>query len=226
MRDLTSKIVLAHKGYFDREGRKHYRENSRELCAVTTQKDYIGIIELDVRKSKDGIPYCYHGSTWEYFVALKFRRNFSELREKYHVDTLKEILEVITEDKRVLLDIKDRAVTKEDILSSIGDKKFQEVILGGISTSFLKRFDGMPKEFVKVFFGNIFCNFYSLERLRKENFRYFDVVFPFQISAELVKKTRGLGMEFGCFSLFFRSQKSYWEKVNRYGIRRISSDFI
>src|SRR4051812_18177984 len=186
--NFQDKIVLAHKGFFNKDSEKKYRENSKDLCVLAAKKDYISIIELDVRKSKDGILYCYHGSLFQYWVSLRFSRNFLELKEKYHVDALKEILEVIPRQKRVLLDIKDRAITKEDILASLGKHKFKEVIIGNPSVSFLKHFDGMPKEFVKIFFGNIFSGFYDLEDLHRQNFRYFDVVFPFQINKRMAEK--------------------------------------
>ena len=131
--DLTNKIVLAHKGYFDKESQKIYRENSEDICKIATTKDYIGLIELDVRKSRDGILYCYHGSLFEYYFSLRFPKNLSFMKATYNVDTLKEILRVISEDKIVVLDIKDRSVTKEGIVSVIGDKRFKDVIVGGSS---------------------------------------------------------------------------------------------
>ena len=102
--DLQNKIVLAHMGYFDKECRKTYRENSEEVCRVATTKDYIGIIELDVRKSRDGVLYCYHGTLLQYLFGFIFSQKFSDIKKKYGVDSLKEILEVITEDKTVFLD--------------------------------------------------------------------------------------------------------------------------
>jgi len=53
--NLEDKIVLTHKGCFNKECEKMYRENSKEVCALSVRKDYIHIIEIDVRKSKDGI---------------------------------------------------------------------------------------------------------------------------------------------------------------------------
>src|SRR3989338_11117941 len=115
--DLQNKIVLAHMGYFNKESRKTYRENSKDVCKVATTKDYIGIIELDVRKSKDGVLYCYHGTLMQYWFGLKDSAKFVDIKKKYGVYFLEEILQVIMEDKTIFIDIKRKAITKEDILN-------------------------------------------------------------------------------------------------------------
>ena len=223
--DLKDKIVLAHKGYFNKDCQRVYQENSKELCYVTTSKDYINTIELDIRKSKDGILYCYHGSFLEYFFFLKFPKDFSYLQKKFKVNSLKEILEVIGEDKAILLDIKDHSITKEDIAEVIGSKKFREVIIANKSPSLLRRFDGMSVKFVKMLNGNIFCKFYNIDKLKKENFKYFEVQFPFQVSKRIIKKV-GDKMDFGCAGIFFLNKKTYWNKINKSKINHVYSDFI
>lgn len=217
-----NKIVLAHKGFFSKEAQKDYRENSKEVCAISGKKDYISHIELDVRKSKDGILYCYHGSLWEYYFSLRIDRNFSYLKSKYHVDALDEILDVIDKNKIIVFDIKSRSITKEELLEAIGGKKFKDIVIGSNSLSLLKRFTGMSK----FFWGKIFCNFYDLDKLQKEGFKYFDVVFPWQVNKRIINKVECHGMQFGCFSMFFLSKKDYWNTVNKYGLKRINSDFI
>lgn len=227
--NLQNKIALAHMGYFNKESRKIYRENSKEVCEVATIKDYIGIIELDVRKSKDGILYCYHGTLFQYWFGFIFSQKFSDIKNKYDVDTLKEILEVITEDKTVFLDLKSTSITREDILTALKGKKFKEIILGNTglaSVFFLQRFSDMPAQFVKAMNGNIFCNFYNLKKLKYKNYRYFEVVFPFQINKKLIENVKKNGLEFRCAGLFFPNGKSYWGKINKYGIEHVSSDFI
>ncbi len=227
--DLQNKIVLAHMGYFNKECRKTYRENSQDVCKVATTKDYIGIIELDVRKSKDGVLYCYHGTLFQYWFGLKDSAKFSDIQKKYNADSLEEILGVITEDKTVFLDLKSKSITREDILNALKNKKFKEIILGNtglFSVSFLDRFNNMPSQFVKAMNGNIFCNFYNLKKLKEKKYKYFEVVFPFQINRKLVENVRKVGLEFRCAGLFFPNGKSYWEKINKYNIKHVSSDFI
>ena len=216
-------------GYFNKECRKTYRENSIDVCKIATIKDYIGIIELDVRKSKDGVLYCYHGTLLQYWFGFIFSQKFSDIKKKYGVDSLEEILEVITEDKTIFLDLKSKSITKEDILNALNGKKFKEIILantGLSSVSFLERFSNMPEKFVKAMNGNIFCNFYNLKKLKDKNYKYFEVVFPFQINRKLIENVKKNGLEFRCAGLFFPNGKSYWDKINRYDINHITSDFI
>lgn len=227
--NLQDKIVLAHKGYYNRECEKIYRENSSDVCKISTNKSYIGIIELDVRKSKDGVLYCYHGTLPQYWLALRVPQKFSDLQKKYNVDSLEEILKVITENKTIFLDLKSKSITKEDIINALKGKNFKEIILGNTSissVSFMERFNNMPDQFVKAMNGNIFCNFYNLKKLKDKNYKYFEVVFPFQISRKQIENVRESGLEFRCAGLFFINGKSYWNKVNKYGIKHVSSDFI
>lgn len=225
--DLKDKIVLAHKGFYNKESTRLYRENSKEVCAISTSKDYIKIIELDVRKSKDGTLYCYHGNFFQYYFSLKTPRNFSDLEKKYRVDSLNEILKVISEDKIILLDIKDKSITQSDIINALNGKKFKEVILGNtsFSTSFLDRFNNLPSGFVKIMNGNIFCNFYNLQKLKDKGYKHFEVVFPFQVRKKIIDGAFNTGLEFSFPSLFF-TKEGYWAKINKYNIKRISSDFI
>ena len=71
-----------------------------------------------------------------------------------------------------------------------------------------------------------FCNFYNLKKLKDKNYKYFEVVFPFQINKKLVENVKKNGLEFRCAGLFFSNEKSYWDKINKYDIQHVSSDFV
>ncbi len=223
---LDNKIVLAHSGYACSKSKELYRENSIEACRESSGKDYIGIIELDIRKSKDGILYCYHGTLVQYHLMLKIPHDFSAVKTKYNVDTLVDILDIISEDKMIFLDIKDTTITKEDILKVFQDRNFKEVIIGNKSTSYLKSFNNLPNGFVKMLNGNIFCHFYDLQTLKKDGFKYFEAVFSFQVNTRTFKKIEKSGLMLGISGLFFLSKESYWKKIDTYNIKHVSSDFI
>jgi hypothetical protein len=224
--NLENKIVLAHSGYSCRKSKDVYRENSMEACRESSNKDYIGIIELDLRKSKDGVLYCYHGTLFQYYITLKLRRNFSVVKEKYHVDTLGDILNIISEDKIIFLDIKDTSITKEDLVKIFDGRNFKEIIIGNKSVSYLSRFDGLPDVFVKILNGNIFCNFYDFDKLKNDGFKYFEAVFSFQVNSKAIKEIEKSGLMFRISGLFFRDKESYWEEIEKYHINHVSSDFI
>ena len=223
---LEDKIVLAHSGHACSKSKKIYKENSIEACRESSEKDYIDIIELDLRKSKDGILYCYHGTAIQYNLTLKLSRNFPNIEVNYKVDRLDDILDIIPKHKVVFLDIKDTSITKEEILKSFKKRDFKEIMIGNKSVSYLSKFNGLPKEFVKIINGNIFCNFYNLSKLKNNGYRYFEVVFPFQVYTKIIKKVEKNGLEFRISGLFFLSKESYWKKIDRYNIKYISSDFI
>ena len=224
--DLANKIVLAHRGFFNKECEKIYRENSRDVCKISSQKDYITIIELDVRKSKDGVLYCYHGTFIQYFLLLKFPRKFSALKKKYGVQTLANVLEVMNEGKILCLDLQDKTITKTEILKALAGKKFKQVILASPSVSYLENFNNMPNIFTKLINRNIFSGFYNLKKLKQKNYTYYEVLFPFQVNKKIIQDARNNGLVFSCAPLFFLSKESYWKKINRYNITYISTDFI
>lgn len=223
---LSDKIVLGHMGYFNNDCNYKYRENSKEVCSISTKKKNIHIIELDLRKSKDGVLYCYHGSLLQYHFFLKFPMKFSTLRRRYGVDKFEDILDVITKNKVIFLDLKDSNINRKDLIDAFRGRKFKEIILGNKSPSYLRKFDPLPPNFVKIMNGNIFCNFYNLKKLKREGFKYFEVVFPFQINKDIIKKVEDNGMEFRTASLFFFNKESYFNKIKKYNIKHITSDFI
>ncbi len=226
--NLGSKAVVAHRGYFNRASKRFYRENSKEICEAAAKKDYIKVIEIDVRKSRDGVLYCYHGKFLEYVFSLKIPRKFSRIRKKYRVDTLGEVLSVIPEDKIVFLDIKSKSITKEDILGALQGKRFREVVLGhtSLTTSFLDRFEGLPEGVVKAMNGHVFCKFYDMKKLREKNYKYFEVVFPFQVDRGVVRRTEQHNLQLLCLGMLSRSAENYLHTVDKYGIGHVFSDFI
>jgi hypothetical protein len=105
-------LILAHGG-----GRAHGRENS--IGAIRAALKYRpDIIEIDVRKSSDGVLFCHHGSipfgvsAAQLFRFLPFKQIqvFAGKR-----DTLQEILREIPETVSVYLDIKDWSITAADL---------------------------------------------------------------------------------------------------------------
>lgn len=113
-------LVMAHKG-----GSAHGRENAIDTIkrALAYRPD---IIEVDVRKSRDGIMYCHHGSEpWgtlmaAFFGLLPFRQIQRLAGQR---DTLKEILAVIPEDTLVYLDLKDPWIVASDLRPIITGRK-------------------------------------------------------------------------------------------------------
>lgn len=218
---------MAHACLFDANDDGEYRKDSQHVCKLASDNDRVNILEIDIRKSKEGILYCYHGNLFEYYVLLHFfKRPMAYLRKKYKVNTLAAILDVVDEQKMLFLDLKEKSITREDILEHFANRTFKEVMLANKSPRFLDRFHDMPTYFVKRFNGNIFCTFYNLEKLKRRGFKYFEAVFPFQVNERIMKKVQTAGMEFCFTGMFFFSQKGYWNKVRKYDIKYVISDHI
>jgi len=111
---------MAHKG-----GSAHGPENALETIqkALTFAPD---VIEVDVRKSRDGILYCHHGSEpWgtvaaTFFGLLTFRRIQKLVG---HRDTLEAVMNAIPKDVLVYLDLKDFWIHADDLRPLIEGRK-------------------------------------------------------------------------------------------------------
>ncbi len=112
LKDKSLPLVSAHGG-----GGGLARENSIDAirAALPYKPD---LIEVDVRKSADGVLYCHHGSVPFGVSAAKLHR-FLPFR---HIQlftgkrsTLRDVLAVIPDDIGVFLDIKDKRITAEDL---------------------------------------------------------------------------------------------------------------
>ncbi len=227
MPELNDKVVMAHACLFDANEDGEYVGDSAMACKISGNNDSVGIIEIDIRKSKDGVLYCYHGNLFEYYVLLHFfKKPMAFLRKKYKVNTLSAILDVIDDDKILFLDIKDTDVTRADILNEFDGRKFREVMLANKSPRFLKRFNNMPSCFVKRFNGNVFCDFYNPKKLKQDGFKYFEVVFPFQLNSWNVRRIREAGLELCTSGMFFLNRRAYWNKIKNYDVKYVISDHI
>jgi glycerophosphoryl diester phosphodiesterase family protein len=111
---------MAHAG-----GWAHGREN-----AVTTiQKALVfnpDIIEVDVRKSRDGVLYCHHGSEPWGTIAATFFGIFTFAQIQWLVgqrDTLQAVLAAVPRNTLIYLDLKDRWINADDLRPLIESRK-------------------------------------------------------------------------------------------------------
>lgn len=225
--DLKGKIIYAHKGFFNRASYKTYHENSLEVFKIAGDKGYIQIIELDIRKSKDGVLYCYHGSPFQYLFSLRLSQSFAPLQKKYHVSTVKDVLEVLPREKGIVLDIKDTQVTRADILKVFAGKTFREVVIANKSVSYHAQFNDMPKEFTKMLNGNALSVFYDFKKLRSLGFKYIEIVFPFLATKKTLNKIKESGLEFVGFpAVIFWSENQYLRCLEKYNLPYVPAYFV
>ncbi|MEA2701793.1 MAG: glycerophosphoryl diester phosphodiesterase [Candidatus Parcubacteria bacterium] len=116
----TGTLVMAHRG-----GYVYGRENALETVqkALAARAD---IIELDVRKSRDGILYCHHGSVpWGIMAASFFGLlTFAQIERLVGKRaTLNAMLASIPLDTLIYLDVKDFWITKSNLKRLTADRK-------------------------------------------------------------------------------------------------------
>lgn len=100
------------------------RENSIEglQAALSFNAD---IIEIDVRKSRDGVLYCHHGLIpFGVFAAQFFRFiNFKTIKQLVgERETLADMLAIIPEHVDIYLDVKSRRISAEDLKPHVSIK--------------------------------------------------------------------------------------------------------
>lgn len=118
-----------------RGGFAHGKENTREVV-VNSAKYNPDIIELDLRKSRDNVIFCYHGnSILAHF--LKYLK-FSTISKILSVETLEQILEVII-DKDVVIycDIKQKDISAEDFNRIFNKFDFNKIWIATYSMKYL-----------------------------------------------------------------------------------------
>ena len=116
---MEKPLIMAHKGgdYFSKENSLKAVKKSLEIG--------VAIIELNIRKSSDGVIFCYHGNIIEsLFPRLSFNKPFNKLKNKYQtLITLKEAVEAINNKAEIFLDIKDCSINLEEIKEDLRKNK-------------------------------------------------------------------------------------------------------
>ncbi|WP_163835899.1 FAD-binding protein [Spartinivicinus ruber] len=117
--------VIAHKGRLETS---LYPANSRGALLEVLASN-VNAIEVDVRISKDGIPFLFHDDlleestndiglpesfTWEKLKAIQYRNTPSE-----NIISLEELFKMVDSQKWIFLDVKSRKIDNEVLINSI-----------------------------------------------------------------------------------------------------------
>lgn len=186
------------------------RPNSVESITEAL-KHKLDIIELDVRKSRDGVLYCHHGSWFAW--ALRYL-DFSVIKRNLKVNTLEEVLKVITTKKIIFLDIKDKRITADD-LKSVCIKFDQEYWVAGYNLLYLGQLKSVLKDY-KFVYNFVFLNFKSgVEEARQQGVNIIKI-FKWQLGPNIKSHLLQSGLEFNIYPMFMDT-KEYLEAVKKYG---------
>ncbi|MFC1655319.1 glycerophosphodiester phosphodiesterase [Patescibacteria group bacterium] len=216
--DLTKPLTMAHAG-----GIGHGRENTLE-AVLAVNKHNPDIIELDIRKSKDGILFCYHGTGILGFIKAYFLQfsSFSSIKKLIKVDTLEKILSSIQDRKIFFLDIKQRNITSQDISDACNDDN-HEIWIAAFSLKYLKKLKNELGNKYKYIYNFGFLQF--KKGLRKANKSGIDAfqIFSWQCNKTNTGMIGKLGLSFAIW-IGFISKKRYLELINKYGSLWICKD--
>ena len=201
---------MAHLG---RNG--HGRENSVEaILDVNRYKP--DIIELDVRKSADGVVFGFHGSLPFGFLFAYFLRffKFRTFKKYFQLDTLSELLAAVKGNPIIYLDIKQRNISPQDFQNVLKNFPQYEIWFAPYSLSYLQE--------LKSFFGKRYKYAYNfgffqfdkcLEQAKKIGIDSFQIFF-WQLNPEILRKIKESGLDYA-LSLFLLSKKRYFELLQK-----------
>jgi hypothetical protein len=145
-RTLSRPLVMAHRG-----GPLPGEENSitRVLRSVSLRYN---LIELDIRRSSDGILYCHHGNALSIVMPyFESRFTFAELKERFPwILPITTLVCRIPREISIFLDIKDLTISRTDLVSLAGTLSMHSVFLASRSIRFLSHIDNLPQNWKKV----------------------------------------------------------------------------
>lgn len=214
-----SPLVMAHAG-----GLAHGRENS--VAAIRKALLYKpDIVEVDVRKSRDGVLYCYHGfpKVPVYLLAffLKFI-SFVKIKKYLKVDLLDSILKEIGDKAVIFLDIKDQRVSPKNIQDALKTHK-GKVWIASSSLKYLGEMKSVIESKVSYVYNFSFLDFTS--GLKKASRAGVDALklLPSQCTKENIVKMQQQGIRHVIHPVLI-SRKKYKKLVKDFGSLWIALD--
>ncbi|MEK7192200.1 MAG: glycerophosphodiester phosphodiesterase family protein [Patescibacteria group bacterium] len=211
---------MAHAG-----GKGHGRENSvKAILAVNKYRP--DIIELDIRKSKDGFLFCYHGSAPFGLLLGYFLRflKFSTILKLLNVTTLADVLEVTKNCPIIFCDLWQSNISSEDILEVSAKFRHLRIWVGSrLSRQIrgLKRLRGIDK----IVYNRSFWNFSKGANLAKEVGADAIKVFFWQCSEKTFEQLRNVGVDYAVSS-FLLSKSRYAKLAERWNSLWIHYDSL
>lgn len=205
-------ITMAVKPLIMFHGRSSAYGKPDSVESITRALKYsVDIIELDIRKSRDGVLFCYHGSWFAWVLRYLY---FNVVKRNLRVDTLEEVLKVITTKKIIFLDIKDKRITAED-LSNVCGKFNQKYWIASRDLWYLGQLKSVLKD-CKFVYNSGFVRLKN--GLANLQMRGIDIikVFRWQLTPNLKPHLLRSGLQFNIHP-WFMDTKKYLEKVEKYG---------
>lgn len=112
-----------------------YWDNSIKSIEESLKNNF-DIIEVDVRKSKDWILYCYH---WNFLEVILYKfllqtKNFKELKRLKNIISLEEAINIVWEKSYIFLDLKEYSIRPQELEKILKNKITKWIYLWWILT--------------------------------------------------------------------------------------------
>jgi|GEM_PF-1562228 len=215
----TKPYLMAHAG-----GKKHGKENSvRSVKNCGKYKP--DILELDLRKSSDGVLFCYHGfPDFPVFFFAYFLRffKFRTIQKILKVDTLRDILNAVNWKTIVFLDIKQTNITGEEI-DGICKNYRMEFWLAFYRFNYFRLLKGDLEDSYKYIYNFGFINFRKgLKKFKKHGLDAIKI-FSWQCNDRNMKLLKDSSTAYTVQPLF-TSRKKMKKLIKKYGTLWIALD--
>lgn len=162
MRPSTFPLLMAHGGAVNGT------ENTLQAIADSLDRG-VDIIEIDIRKSSDGVLFCYHGNVIEYiFHNFFFNMPFAQLKRRYHSPpTLSKVADLVDNRAILFLDIKDQHITAQDLRTALSHHQSAQIYVAKNSLRYFEQLFGLPDAWVTVYNVGMLFPRRSLHRIKK-----------------------------------------------------------
>lgn len=219
LKSVMKPLIMAHRG-----GNCFATENSLEAIQQSL-KHNPDIIEIDVRKSTDGVIFCYHGNIREFlFPDIYFKKPYSKIQKKYPtVVRLSEIASHVADKCILFVDIKDLSITGHELMDEL--KSLSKVYIASQNLNYLEKLPPIPLDWKKVCNGGIlFLNNQNLSQLVNSNLNIIEL-FWWNFSNHQINLLRNNNIEAALAHWFLPqriylkhcfSKKSAWVWTNKF----------
>jgi len=216
-------LVVAHKGgdYFG-------KENS--IASIIKSIDAgVDAVEVDLRRSIDGILFCYHGNILEtLWPSFFFNKTFAELRTKYKdLSSLEEVAKAVSNKVALLIEVKDYSIPVSEIEATIKKFKISEVYLLAIRFTYHSRENKLPERWKRVLNARMFFPWIPLSKILKIKANVVELV-PWNYTEGNISKLRHHNIDAALINLsiifgFNKSIKKYAKLAFKFKAHYVSA---
>lgn len=174
------------------------------------------LIELDIRKSKDEILYCYHGSLLEViFSKFLLSKSFSQLKSQHlSLLTLESVLASIPSHIPIFLDIKDSVIAPEELVNFVKGRIGTVYVSGFFFLKKLCKYKILEKHVPSLCLVYIIPHLfgYNFEKLKNNGIHTIQL-FHWSFNQENIQKLMACEINFALCPMFI-SRENYSKKID------------